>query len=34
METLARPLVTASVWGLLAAYVLWSVLALAEVPRG
>ena len=34
METSARPLVTASVWGLLAAYFLWSVLALAEVPRG
>jgi hypothetical protein len=34
METSARPLVTASVWGLLAAYILWSVQALTQVPRG
>ena len=34
METPFRLLVTACVWGLVAAYVLWSVLALAEVPRG
>lgn len=34
METCARPLVTASVWGLLAAYILWSLQALTQVPRG
>jgi hypothetical protein len=34
METPSRLLVTACVWGLVVAYVLWSVLALAEVPRG
>ena len=34
METPFRQLVTACVWGLLAAYILWSVLALAKVPRG
>jgi len=34
METPARPLVTASVGGLLAAYVLWNLLALAQVPIG
>jgi hypothetical protein len=34
METPYRQLVTACVWGLLAAYILWSVLALAEIPRG
>jgi hypothetical protein len=34
METSVRPLVTASVWGLLVAYILWSLLALAQVPRG
>jgi hypothetical protein len=34
METEYRPLVTACVWGLLGAYMLWSVLALAHVPRG
>jgi hypothetical protein len=34
METSARPLVTASVWGLLAAYILWSLQALTQVPRG
>ena len=33
METSARPLVTASVWGLLAAYILWSLQALTQVPR-
>src|SRR5271163_3851989 len=34
METPARPLVTASVWGLMAAYVLWSLQALTQVPQG
>lgn len=34
METSARPLVTASVWGLLAAYILWNLRALTQVPRG
>ena len=34
METSARPLVTASVWGLLAAYILWSLQALTQVPSG
>lgn len=34
METSARPLVTASVWGLLAAYILWSLQALTQVPQG
>jgi hypothetical protein len=34
METPFRQLVTACVWALLAAYVLWSVLALAQIPRG
>jgi len=34
METSFRQLVTASVGGLLAAYILWSFLALAQVPRG
>lgn len=34
METGYRPVVTACVWGLLGAYILWSVLALAHVPRG
>ena len=34
METSARALVTAGVWGLLGAYVLWSVLALSHVPLG
>jgi hypothetical protein len=34
METSARPLVTAAVWGLLAAYVLWSLQALTQVPKG
>jgi len=34
METPFRRLVTASVWGLLGAYIVWSLLALAQVPRG
>jgi len=34
METPARPLVTATVWGLLAAYILWNLQALTQVPRG
>jgi len=34
METPARPLVTASVWGLLAAYILWNLQALTQVPVG
>ncbi len=34
METPARQLVTACVGGLLAAYIVWSVLALAQIPRG
>ena len=34
METPARPLVTASVWGLLAAYILWNLHALIQVARG
>ena len=34
METPARQLVTACVGGLLAAYILWSVLALAQIPCG
>ncbi|HXM66242.1 MAG TPA: hypothetical protein VN911_05885 [Candidatus Acidoferrum sp.] len=34
METPSRLLLTASVWGLVVAYILWSVLALAHVPRG
>ena len=34
METPSRLLVTACVWGLVGAYVLWSILALAQVPRG
>jgi hypothetical protein len=34
METPYRSLVTACVWGLVAAYVLWSLQALAHVPRG
>jgi putative effector of murein hydrolase LrgA (UPF0299 family) len=34
METPARLLVTASVWGLVGAYILWSILALAQIPRG
>jgi Dolichyl-phosphate-mannose-protein mannosyltransferase len=34
METRYRQLVTASIWGMLGAYSLWSLLALAQVPRG
>ncbi len=34
METSFRLLVTACVWGLVGAYILWSVLALAQVPLG
>jgi hypothetical protein len=34
METSFRLLVTASVWGLLAAYILWNLQALAQVPLG
>jgi hypothetical protein len=34
METPARPLVTASVWGLLAAYILWNLHALSQVQSG
>ncbi len=34
METPYRPLVTACVWSLLGAYILWSLLALAQVPSG
>jgi hypothetical protein len=34
METPSRLLVTACVWGLVGAYVLWSLLALAQVPKG
>jgi hypothetical protein len=34
METPFHLLVTACVWGLVGAYVLWSVLALAQVPKG
>ncbi|MFZ0760313.1 MAG: hypothetical protein WAM69_10220 [Candidatus Sulfotelmatobacter sp.] len=34
METPVHLLVTASVWGLLGSYVLWSLLGLSQVPRG
>jgi len=34
METPLRSLVTACVWGLVGAYVLWSLLALVQIPRG
>jgi hypothetical protein len=34
METPFRALVTACVWALVVAYVLWSLLALAQIPRG
>jgi len=34
METPSRLLVTAALWGLVVAYIVWSVLALAQVPRG
>ena len=34
METRARLLVTASVWGLMGAYALWSLMALSRVGQG
>ncbi len=34
METPARTLVTACVWALVGAYILWSLSALIQVPRG
>ena len=34
METQYRMLVTAGVWGLLGAYIVWNVLALIQIPRG
>ena len=34
METGARLLVTACVWGMLGAYAMWSLMALARVPAG
>jgi hypothetical protein len=34
METKSRPLVTASVSGLLLAYILWSLQSLTQVPKG
>jgi hypothetical protein len=34
METRYRSLVTACVWGLVGAYILWNLQALAKVPRG
>jgi hypothetical protein len=34
METPARLLVSACIWGLVGAYVVWSVLALMQIPRG
>jgi hypothetical protein len=34
METRYRPLVTAGIWGMLGAYAVWSLLSLAQVPRG
>jgi hypothetical protein len=34
METPYRQLVTATVWGLLAAYILWSLQSLTQVPHG
>jgi hypothetical protein len=34
METPFRALVTACVWSLVGAYILWSLLALAQIPRG
>jgi hypothetical protein len=33
MESSQRNLVTASVWGLVLAYVLWSLQALIQIPR-
>jgi hypothetical protein len=34
METRYRPVVTACVFGMLMAYALWSIFALAHVPAG
>ncbi len=34
METPARTLVTACVWALVGAYILWSLSALVQIPRG
>jgi len=34
METRARLLVTACVWGMVGAYALWSLMALAKVGQG
>ena len=34
METPFRSLVTAAVWALVGAYILWSLLALTQIPRG
>ena len=34
METPFRALVTAAVWALVGAYILWSLLALTQIPRG
>jgi hypothetical protein len=34
METPYRQLVTATVWGLLAAYILWSLQSLIQIPHG
>jgi hypothetical protein len=34
METRFHLLITACVWGLLGAYIVWNVLTLAQVPRG
>jgi hypothetical protein len=34
METPARPLATASVWALVGASILWSLLSLARIPQG
>jgi hypothetical protein len=34
METSQRPLIMASVWGLLIAYILWSLQSLTQVSRG
>jgi hypothetical protein len=34
METPARPLITACIWALLGAYIVWSLESLARVPQG
>jgi len=34
METRYRPILAASIWGMLGAYALWSLLALAQVSQG